>query len=69
MGLNVYEWMWNETAMATYGLRGRDIGFLTSELDYKYIDKDVYGYEYIKDGTVISDAVEKISMIDDIQIL
>ena len=59
-GLNVYEWTWNDIAMTTYGLKGREIGFLTTELDPKYVGKDQYGYEYIKDGTKISEAVKTV---------
>jgi len=59
-GLNVYEWTWNDIAMTTYGLKGREVGFLTTELDPKYVGKDQYGYEYIKDGTKISEAVKTV---------
>jgi len=59
-GLNVYEWIWNDIAMTTYGLKGREVGFLTTELDPKYVGKDQYGYEYIKDGTKISEAVKTV---------
>ena len=59
-GLNVYEWTWNDIAMTTYGLKGREIGFLTTELNPEYVGKDQYGYEYIKDGTKISEAVKTV---------
>jgi hypothetical protein len=59
-GLNVYEWTWNDIAMTTYGLKGREVGFLTTELDPEYVGKDQYGYEYIKDGTKISEAVKTV---------
>jgi hypothetical protein len=59
-GLNVYEWTWNDIAMTTHGLKGREVGFLTTELDPEYVGKDQYGYEYIKDGTKISEAVKTV---------
>ena len=59
-GLNVYEWVWNEIATTIYGLRGREIGFLTTELDPEYIDKDRHGYGYIKNDTMISDALKEV---------
>jgi hypothetical protein len=59
-GLNVYEWTWNDIAMTTYGLKGREVGFLTTELEPEYVGKDQYGYEYIKDGTKISEAVKTV---------
>ena len=59
-GLNVYEWVWNDIATTIYGLRGREIGFLTTELDPEYIDKDQHGYGYIKNGTMISDALKEV---------
>ena len=43
-GLNVYEWTWNDIAMTTYGLKGREVGFLTTELEPEYVGKDQYGY-------------------------
>ena len=59
-GLNVYEWVWNEIATTIYGLRGREIGFLTTELDPEYIGKDHHGYGYIKNGTMISEALKEV---------
>ena len=59
-GLNVYEWIWNDIATTIYGLRGREIGFLTTELDPEYIDKDRHGYGYIKNDTMISDALKEV---------
>jgi len=59
-GLNVYEWVWNDIATTIYGLRGREIGFLTTELDPEYIDKDRHGYGYIKNDTMISDALKEV---------
>jgi hypothetical protein len=59
-GLNVYEWVWNEIATTIYGLRGREIGFLTTELDPEYIGKDPHGYGYIKNGTVISEVLKEV---------
>ena len=59
-GLSVYTWNWNEIAMSTYGLKGSDFGFITDEIPDKYISKDVYGYEYIKEGTPISEALIKL---------
>jgi len=60
MGLNVYEWVWNDVATTIYGLRGREIGFLTTELDPEYVGKDQHGYEYIQDGTMISEALKEV---------
>jgi hypothetical protein len=40
--------------------KGREVGFLTTELESKYVGKDQYGYEYIKDGTKISEAVKTV---------
>ena len=59
-GLNVYEWVWNDIATTIYGLRGREIGFLTTELDPEYIGKDHHGYGYIKNGTMISEALKEV---------
>ena len=58
-GINVYIWDWNETAMSTYGLRGQDIGFITDEIDDKYVSKDGLGFEFIRQGTPIYDALKK----------
>ena len=58
-GLNVYIWDWNETAMSTYGLRGRDIGFITDEIDDKYVSKDGLGFEFIRQGTPVFNALKK----------
>lgn len=57
-GMNVYEWVWNDIATTIYGLEGREIGFLTTELEAKYVGRDEYGYDYIKDGTVVADAMK-----------
>ena len=56
-GMNVYEWIWNDIATRIYGLKGREIGFLTTELDAKYVGRDEYGYDYIRGGTIVADAV------------
>ncbi len=40
--------------------KGREIGFLTTELDPKYVGKDQYGYEYIMGGTKIWEAVKTV---------
>src|SRR6056300_180183 len=59
-GLNVYIWRWNEVAMTTYGYMGMQVGFMSDELDREYIDVDVYGYDFIKNGTKISEALENV---------
>jgi hypothetical protein len=59
-GLDLYTWTWNEIAMSTYGLKGRDIGFIADEIPDKYISMDVYGYEYIRKNTPIHRALSKI---------
>jgi hypothetical protein len=58
--LNVYIWRWNEVAMTTYGYMGMQVGFMSDELDREYIDVDVYGYDFIKNGTKISEALENV---------
>jgi hypothetical protein len=58
-GLNVYIWDWNEIAMSTYGLKGRDIGFIADEIDDKYVSKDGLGFEFIRPGTPVSNALIK----------
>ena len=45
--------------MSTYGLRGQDIGFITDEIDDKYVSKDGLGFEFIRQGTPIYDALKK----------
>jgi len=57
-GLNVYTWKWNEIAASTYGIRGKDFGFITDEIDDKYIGKDAYGYEYIRKNTPILEGLK-----------
>lgn len=52
-GLNIYTWKWNEIAASTYGIHGKEFGFITDEIDDKYIAKDAYGYEYIRKNTPI----------------
>lgn len=59
-GLTVYSWTWNETAMSTYGLRGRDFGFLTQDIDDKYLEIDSFGYQHISHGTPIYEALEQL---------
>ena len=59
-GLNVYIWRWNEVAMTTYGYKGMQVGFMSDELDREYIGVDVYGYDFIKEGTKISEALENV---------
>ena len=58
-GLNVYLWDWNEIAMSPYGLRGRDVGFIADEIEDKYVTKDVLGFEFIRQGTPVYDALKK----------
>jgi hypothetical protein len=57
-GLNVYTWKWNEIAASTYGIRGKEFGFITDEIDDKYIGKDAYGYEYIRKNTPILEGLK-----------
>ncbi len=59
-GLDVYTWKWNEIAMSTYGLKGVDFGFITDEIQDKYVSKDVYGYEYIMENTPVHKALLKL---------
>jgi hypothetical protein len=59
-GLDLYTWTWNEIAMSTYGLKGRDFGFIADEIQDEYISKDVYGYEYIKKESPIHKALVKL---------
>jgi hypothetical protein len=59
-GYNVYRWVWNDIAMATYGYRGSEIGFLADELESKYIGMDVYGYKYIKEGTRVMEYLKDV---------
>ena len=59
-GLDLYTWTWNEIAMSTYGLKGRDFGFIADEIQDKYISKDVYGYEYIKKDSPVHKALVKL---------
>ena len=59
-GLSLYTWEWNETAMANYGLSGRDFGFITDEIDDQYISKDEYGYEFIRKDSPIYQALMKL---------
>jgi hypothetical protein len=46
--------------MTTYGYKGMQVGFMSDELDRGYIGVDVYGYEFIKKGTKISEALENV---------
>jgi hypothetical protein len=46
--------------MTTYGLKGREVGFLTTELESKYVGKDQYGYGYIKKDTKIAKALDEV---------
>ena len=64
-GLSLYMWEWNEIAMSNYGLKGRDFGFISDEIDDQYISKDVYGYEFIRKDSPIYQALvkNKISII------
>jgi hypothetical protein len=55
----VYIWDWNEIAMSTYGLKGEDIGFIADEIDDKYVSKDGIGFEFIRSGTPVSNALIK----------
>ena len=59
-GLSLYMWEWNEIAMSNYGLKGRDFGFISDEIDDQYISKDVYGYEFIRKDSPIYQALVKI---------
>jgi len=59
-GLDVYTWKWNEIAMSTYGLKGSDFGFITDEIEDKYVSQDVYGYEYIMENTPVYKALLKL---------
>lgn len=59
-GLSVYTWKWNEIAMSTYGLKGSEFGFITDEIEDKYISQDVYGYEYIMENTPVHKAILKL---------
>ena len=59
-GLDVYTWKWNEIAMSTYGLKGGDFGFITDEIQDKYVSQDVYGYEYIMENTPVHKALLKL---------
>jgi hypothetical protein len=59
-GLDVYTWEWNEIAMSTYGLKGSDFGFITDEIEDKYVSQDVYGYEYIMENTPVHKALLKL---------
>lgn len=59
-GLTVYSWTWNEIAMSTYGLKGRDFGFLTQDIDDKYLEMDSFGYQHISQGNPIYEALEQL---------
>lgn len=49
--LNIYMFEWNKVAETMYGLKGKSIGFMSSEVKKKfpkYVLVDKNGYEYVK---------------------
>lgn len=59
-GVTVYSWSWNEVAMSTYGLRGREVGVLAQDLPADMVVVDTYGYLQIRPGTWVANMVDNI---------
>ena len=47
-GIKYYTYDWNETAQKLYGLYGTECGPIAQELNQNWVEKDEYGYLFIK---------------------
>lgn len=60
-GYNVYSWTWNFAAKLLYGLTGKEIGVLAQDLPADVVDKDKYGYLFIRPDTWVTELQNEIN--------
>ena len=63
LGITVYTWSWNDVAMSTYCLHGREVGLLAQDLPSDVVVPDAYGYLEIRPDTWAAKMMDKIRVL------